>query len=179
MCLSLCVLWYNTDPEVCFAIFAESELMRIEMLQRIEERRKKPPPVVMQDAPRREIPSPPAVVELPPQASSLPSPPPPPERETVKKPSSILSKPLANVGGEDIVLQQDIAKQSNSQQPGQQSPVERPCCNYCLFYNNLCERLSSLDIFFAIWNRVPHTLFEVEGLRIGGFVMLVICFLHG
>ncbi|KAH9533359.1 hypothetical protein CY35_18G048200 [Sphagnum magellanicum] len=124
MCLSLCVLWYNTDPEVCFAIFAESELMRIEMLQRIEERRKKSPPVVMQDAPRREISSPPAVVELPPQASSLPSPPPPPETETVKKPSSILSKPLANVGGEDIVLQQDIAKQSNSQQPGQQSPVE-------------------------------------------------------
>ncbi|KAH9567985.1 hypothetical protein CY35_03G053400 [Sphagnum magellanicum] len=102
MCLSLCVLWYNTDPEVCFAIFAESELMKKEMLQRIEERRKKSPPV----------------------ASSLPSPPPPPETETMKKPSSILSKPLAAVGGEDTVLQQDIAKQSNSQQPGQQSPVE-------------------------------------------------------
>ncbi len=152
LCLSLCVLWYNTDPEVCFAIFAESELMRIEMLQRIQERRKKSPPVVMQDAPRLEIPSPPAVVELPPQASSLPLPPPPPETETVKKPSSILSKPLADVGGEDTVLQQDIAKQSNSQQPGQQSQVERPCCNYCRFYNRLCERLSSLDIFFAIWN---------------------------
>jgi hypothetical protein len=148
----LCVLWYNTDPKVCFAIFAESELMRIEMLQRIEERRKKSPPVVMQDAPRREIPSSPAVVELPPQASSLPSPPPPPEIETVKKPSSILSKPLVDVGGEDTVLQQDIAKQSNSQQPGQQSQVERPCCNYCLLYNSLCERLPSLDIFFAIWN---------------------------
>jgi hypothetical protein len=102
----------------------ESELMRIEMLQRIEERRKKSPPVVMQDAPRREIPSPPAVVELPPQASSLPSPPPPAETETVKKSSSFLSKPLADVGGEDTVLQQDIAKQSNSQQPGQQSQVE-------------------------------------------------------
>jgi len=114
MCLSLCVLWYNIDQEVCFAIFAESELMRIEMLQRIEERHKKSPPVVMQDAPRREIPSPPAVVELPPQASSLPSPPPPPETETMKKPSSILSKPLADVGGEDTVLQHDIAKQSNS-----------------------------------------------------------------
>lgn len=102
----------------------ESELMRIEMLQRIEERRKKSPPVVMQDAPRREIPSSPAVVELPPQASSLPSPPPPPEIETVKKPSSILSKPLVDVGGEDTVLQQDIAKQSNSQQPGQQSQIQ-------------------------------------------------------
>jgi hypothetical protein len=102
----------------------ESELMRIEMLQRIQERRKKSPPVVMQDAPRLEIPSPPAVVELPPQASSLPSPPPPPETETVKKPSSILSKPLADVGGEDTVLQQDIAKQSNSQQPGQQSQIQ-------------------------------------------------------
>jgi hypothetical protein len=102
----------------------ESELMRIEMLQRIQERRKKSPPVVMQDAPRLEIPSPPAVVELPPQASSLPLPPPPPETETVKKPSSILSKPLADVGGEDTVLQQDIAKQSNSQQPGQQSQIQ-------------------------------------------------------